>query len=79
MRLLDPPLPPLAEMRAEGATRSIPPAGSGTISAWADQVKTAMAAMGLLEEVYRLPMVPPSEASRAKIVQALRMATGVPA
>jgi 4-hydroxy-tetrahydrodipicolinate synthase len=42
-------------------------------------VKSAMASMGLLEEVYRLPMVPPSEASRAKIVQALRMATGVPA
>ena len=42
-------------------------------------VKSAMASMGLLEEVYRLPMVPPSEASRAKIVQALRLATGVPA
>ena len=42
-------------------------------------VKSAMASMGLLEEVYRLPMVPPSEASRAKIVQALRMVTGVPA
>ena len=42
-------------------------------------VKSAMASMGLLEEVYRLPMVPPAEASRAKIVQALRMATGVPA
>jgi 4-hydroxy-tetrahydrodipicolinate synthase len=32
-------------------------------------VKSAMAAMGLLEEVYRLPMVPPREASRAKIRQ----------
>jgi 4-hydroxy-tetrahydrodipicolinate synthase len=42
-------------------------------------VKSAMASMGLLEEVYRLPMVPPSDASRVKIVQALRMATGVPA
>ena len=42
-------------------------------------VKSAMASMGLLEEIYRLPMVPPSEASRAKIVQALRMVTGVPA
>jgi 4-hydroxy-tetrahydrodipicolinate synthase len=30
-------------------------------------VKAAMAAMGLLEEVYRLPMVPPQPASRAKI------------
>jgi 4-hydroxy-tetrahydrodipicolinate synthase len=42
-------------------------------------VKSAMASMGLLEEVYRLPMVPPTEASRAKIAQALKMATGVPA
>jgi 4-hydroxy-tetrahydrodipicolinate synthase len=41
-------------------------------------VKSAMASMGLLEEVFRLPMVPPSEASRAKIAQALRMVTGVP-
>ncbi len=30
-------------------------------------VKAAMAAMGLLEEVYRLPMVPPRPESRAKI------------
>jgi 4-hydroxy-tetrahydrodipicolinate synthase len=30
-------------------------------------VKSAMAAMGLLEEHYRLPMVPPREASRQKI------------
>ena len=30
-----------------------------------------MAALGLLEEVYRLPMVPPREASRAKIRQVL--------
>jgi 4-hydroxy-tetrahydrodipicolinate synthase len=42
-------------------------------------VKSAMASMGLLEEVFRLPMVPPSDASRAKIAQALRMVTGVPA
>lgn len=35
-------------------------------------VKAAMAAMGLLEEVYRLPMVPPSDASRARILDALR-------
>jgi 4-hydroxy-tetrahydrodipicolinate synthase len=34
-------------------------------------VKSAMAALGLLEEVYRLPMVPPGEASRAKIRQVL--------
>ncbi|HET7221357.1 MAG TPA: 4-hydroxy-tetrahydrodipicolinate synthase [Vicinamibacterales bacterium] len=32
-------------------------------------VKSAMAAMGLLEEIYRLPMVPPRDASRAKIRQ----------
>src|SRR4051812_40328560 len=30
-------------------------------------VKSAMASMGLLDEVFRLPMVPPSEASRARI------------
>jgi dihydrodipicolinate synthase/N-acetylneuraminate lyase len=30
-------------------------------------VKCAMAAMGLLEEAFRLPMVPPRDASRAKI------------
>ena len=34
-------------------------------------VKAAMARMGLLEEVYRLPMVPPREASRQKIEQVL--------
>jgi len=37
-------------------------------------VKAAMAAMGLLDEVYRLPMVPPSDASRRRIVQALTAA-----
>jgi 4-hydroxy-tetrahydrodipicolinate synthase len=34
-------------------------------------VKWAMARMGLLEPVFRLPMVPPSEASRQKIEQVL--------
>jgi 4-hydroxy-tetrahydrodipicolinate synthase len=34
-------------------------------------VKCAMAAMGLLEEVFRLPMVPPRDASRARIQQVL--------
>lgn len=34
-------------------------------------VKSAMAALGLLEEVYRLPMVAPREASRARIRQVL--------
>jgi 4-hydroxy-tetrahydrodipicolinate synthase len=34
-------------------------------------VKSAMAALGLLEEVYRLPMVPPREASRTRIRQVL--------
>jgi 4-hydroxy-tetrahydrodipicolinate synthase len=37
-------------------------------------VKAAMAAMGLLEEVYRLPMVPPLEASRQRILTALSAA-----
>jgi 4-hydroxy-tetrahydrodipicolinate synthase len=35
-------------------------------------VKAAMAAMGLLEEVYRLPMGPPKAASREAIVKTLR-------
>ena len=35
-------------------------------------VKAAMAAMGLLEEVYRLPMVPPGAASAEKILNVLR-------
>jgi 4-hydroxy-tetrahydrodipicolinate synthase len=30
-------------------------------------VKAAMAALGLVEERYRLPMVPPSDATRAKL------------
>jgi 4-hydroxy-tetrahydrodipicolinate synthase len=34
-------------------------------------VKAAMAEMGLLEEVYRLPMVPPMAESRQRIVAAL--------
>jgi 4-hydroxy-tetrahydrodipicolinate synthase len=34
-------------------------------------VKSAMAAMGLLEEVYRLPMVPPRPESKAKILAVL--------
>lgn len=37
-------------------------------------VKAAMASMGLLDEVYRLPMVPPSDASRRRILQALEAA-----
>ena len=35
-------------------------------------VKAAMAAMGLLEDVYRLPMVPPQAAARARVVNALK-------
>jgi 4-hydroxy-tetrahydrodipicolinate synthase len=35
-------------------------------------VKAAMAAMGLLEEVYRLPLVPPSQAARDKIMRVLQ-------
>jgi 4-hydroxy-tetrahydrodipicolinate synthase len=39
-------------------------------------VKSAMASMGLLDEVYRLPMVPPSAASKARI-DAVLQAVGV--
>ncbi len=42
-------------------------------------VKSAMAAMGLIEENYRLPMVPPRESSRARIKEVLRTLEGVPA
>jgi 4-hydroxy-tetrahydrodipicolinate synthase len=35
-------------------------------------VKAAMAAMGLLEERYRLPLVPPTDASRQQITHVLR-------
>jgi 4-hydroxy-tetrahydrodipicolinate synthase len=35
-------------------------------------VKAAMAAMGLLEEVYRLPMVPPRPEAREKILRVLK-------
>jgi dihydrodipicolinate synthase/N-acetylneuraminate lyase len=34
-------------------------------------VKAAMAMMGLLEEVYRLPLVSPSQASRDRIARVL--------
>jgi 4-hydroxy-tetrahydrodipicolinate synthase len=35
-------------------------------------VKYAMAAMGLLEEAYRLPMVPPKPESKAKVDAVLK-------
>jgi 4-hydroxy-tetrahydrodipicolinate synthase len=35
-------------------------------------VKAAMAAMGLIEEAYRLPLVPPSEGARSKIMRVLQ-------
>jgi 4-hydroxy-tetrahydrodipicolinate synthase len=35
-------------------------------------VKAAMAAMGLLEEAYRLPLVPPSQGARDKIMRVLQ-------
>jgi 4-hydroxy-tetrahydrodipicolinate synthase len=34
--------------------------------------KAAMAAMGLIEESYRLPMVPPTAAAREKIMRVLQ-------
>ncbi len=45
-------------------------------------VKSAMASLGLLEEVYRLPMVPPRPASKQRIeavLQSLGIRGGVPA
>ena len=35
-------------------------------------VKAAMAAMGLLDEIYRLPLVPPSAAAREKVMRVLQ-------
>ena len=42
-------------------------------------VKAAMARMGLLEEVWRLPLVPPREATRERLARALADAGLVPA
>jgi 4-hydroxy-tetrahydrodipicolinate synthase len=42
-------------------------------------VKAEMAAMGLLEEQYRLPMVPPTDESRARILSVLRDLELIPA
>src|SRR5262245_41999582 len=43
-------------------------------------VKYAMAALGLLEEVYRLPLVPPRQASKDRILKVLReLGLAVPA
>ena len=42
-------------------------------------VKAAMAAMGLLEEVYRLPLVPPQDASRQRILEVLVAMGYIPA
>jgi 4-hydroxy-tetrahydrodipicolinate synthase len=42
-------------------------------------VKSAMAALGLLEEVYRLPMVPPRQASREQILAVLESLKLAPA
>ena len=35
-------------------------------------IKSAMASMGLLEEIYRLPMVTPEAASKARIAAVLQ-------
>jgi 4-hydroxy-tetrahydrodipicolinate synthase len=35
-------------------------------------IKAAMAAMGLIEEVYRLPLVPPGAAARDKLMKVLQ-------
>jgi 4-hydroxy-tetrahydrodipicolinate synthase len=40
-------------------------------------VKFALAAMGLCDDAYRLPLVPPGEASQARILSVLR-AFGLP-
>jgi 4-hydroxy-tetrahydrodipicolinate synthase len=53
-------------------TRILPLMQINFIEANPIPVKAAMAAMGLLENVYRLPMVPPRQASREKILGVLK-------
>jgi 4-hydroxy-tetrahydrodipicolinate synthase len=53
-------------------TRLLPLMQINFIEANPIPVKTAMAAMGLVDEHFRLPMVPPKPASREKIVAVLR-------
>jgi 4-hydroxy-tetrahydrodipicolinate synthase len=52
--------------------RSLPLMQINFVEASPGPVKAAMAAMGLLEEVYRLPMVPPRPESRDKILHVLK-------
>jgi 4-hydroxy-tetrahydrodipicolinate synthase len=53
-------------------TRLLPLMQINFIEANPIPVKTAMAAMGLVDEHFRLPMVAPKPASREKIVAVLR-------
>ena len=53
-------------------TRILPLMHVNFIEANPMPVKAAMAAMGLLDEVYRLPMCPPKTESRQKIVEILK-------
>jgi 4-hydroxy-tetrahydrodipicolinate synthase len=53
-------------------TRILPLMAINFVEANPIPVKAAMAAMGLLEESYRLPMVSPSAASREKILNVLK-------
>jgi 4-hydroxy-tetrahydrodipicolinate synthase len=52
-------------------TRIMPLLTANFVEANPGPVKAAMADMGLLEEVYRLPMVPPRPDSREKIRKVL--------
>jgi 4-hydroxy-tetrahydrodipicolinate synthase len=52
--------------------RSLPLMQINFVEASPGPVKAAMAAMGLLEEVYRLPMVPPRPESRDRILHVLK-------
>ena len=55
-------------------TRLMPLLTANFVEANPIPVKAAMAQMGLLEEVYRLPMVPPRPESRRRIAEALAAA-----
>src|SRR5213596_3641854 len=53
-------------------SRILPLMAANFVEANPVPVKAAMAAMGLLEELYRLPMVPPRPESKEQIVKVLR-------
>ena len=60
-----------ATARTHPPARARPDAGQ-LLESSPGPVKFAMAAMGLCDEVFRLPMVPPRPASREKVLKVMR-------